>query len=108
VATVTTTTQAASATGQSYPGYLQPPQDSSTAYAFTGQGSTRITVTWSDATYLTLAVTCPAFNQSTGGSSAIALSIPNAQGSCQATLSESSSEDDTLSYTLTITPDSGS
>jgi hypothetical protein len=103
----TTTTQAAGAGGQSYPGYLQPPQDSSTTYGFTGQGATRITVTWSDATYLTLTVTCPADSQSTGGSSAIALSIPDAQGACQATLSESSTEDDQLSYTLTITPDSG-
>ena len=100
--TTTPTTQAP--TGTSYPGYLQPPQDASTTYGFTGQGSTRISVTWSDATYLTLQVTCPGFDQSTGGSSAMALSIPDAQGACSATLSEPTTENDTLSYTLVIGP----
>jgi hypothetical protein len=100
----TSTTQAPSAEGTSYPGFLQPPQDSAATYGFTGQGSTRISATWSDTTYLTLNVTCSGFNQSTGGSSALSMQIPDARGACQAILSESTGETDTLSYTLVIDP----
>jgi hypothetical protein len=103
-APTTSTTQAPSTAGTSYPGFLQPPQDSSATYGFTGQGSTRISATWSDATYLTLNVTCSGFNQSTGGSSALSMQVPDAQGACQAILSETASETDTLSYTLVIDP----
>ncbi len=103
----TTTTTGAGAGSTVYPGYLQPPVNSSTTYAFTGQGPTRITVTWSNGTYLTMAVSCSGFSQNTGGSSALSMSIPDAQGACQATLAEPASETVTLSYTLTITPGSG-
>jgi hypothetical protein len=37
----------------------------------------------------------------------MAMSIPDAQGSCSATLSEPTTENDTLSYTLVIGPGSG-
>lgn len=104
VATTTTTAPAAQANDKIYPGYLQPPQDRSTPYSFTGTGAMRITVTWSGSTYLSLAVSCPGFSQTPGGSSAIAVSIPDATGTCQATLSEPSSEDVTVSYTLSIGP----
>jgi hypothetical protein len=105
--TTTTTTTVPPPSGATYPGYLQPPQNSSNAFSFGGQGPTRVSVTWSGSTYLTLTVTCAGFNQGTGGSSAMALSIPNAQGSCQATVTEPSSESDTLSYTIAIEPTGG-
>jgi hypothetical protein len=103
----TTTAGGPPPTGSTYPGYLQPPQTSSTIYAFSGQGPTRISVTWSGATYLTMSVTCSGFNQSTGGSSAMSMSIPNAQGACQAAVSEPTTENDTLSYTIAIDPTGG-
>jgi hypothetical protein len=103
----TTTAAPPPPSGATYPGYLQPPQTSSNIYAFTGQGPTRISVTWSGATYLTMAVTCSGFNQSTGGSSAMSMSLPNAQGACQATVSEPTTESDTLSYTIAIDPSGG-
>jgi len=99
-----TTTTAASAGGTVYPGYLDPPANSSANYGFAGQGPTRISVTWSNGTYLTMSVSCSGFSQSTGGSSALSMSIPDAQGQCQAILSEPSTENVTLSYTMTITP----
>lgn len=91
----------------SYPGYLQPPQQSSTTYSFTGAGATRISAVWSDATYLTLAVDCGGATENTGGSSALSMSIPDAQGACLATLSEPGTESATVSYTLTISPSGG-
>jgi hypothetical protein len=103
----TTTTTVAGASSTVYPGYLQPPQVSSFTEGFTGQGPTRISVTWSNGTYLTMDVSCAGFSQSTGGSSALSMSIPNAQGACQATLTEPANEDVTLSYTMTITPSGG-
>jgi hypothetical protein len=107
VAATTTTAAPAPPAGSTYPGYLQPPQTSSNVYAFNGQGPTRVAVTWSGATYLTMSVTCSGFNQSTGGSSAMSMSIPNAQGACQATVGEPTTENDTLSYTIAIDPTGG-
>jgi hypothetical protein len=104
-AAVSNTTTPPGVTNQ---GYLQPSLNNSSAtYSFTGQGPSRVSVTWSGSTYLTLQVTCTGFNQSTGGSSAMALSIPNAQGQCQATLSEPTTENTTVSYTLSVTPTGG-
>jgi hypothetical protein len=103
-AAVSNTTSPPGVTNQ---GYLQPPLNSSATYSFNGQGPSRVSVTWSGSTYLTLQVTCTGFNQSTGGSSAMALSIPNAQGACQATVGEPSTESTTLSYTIAITPTGG-
>jgi hypothetical protein len=107
-APTTTTTQAPGAGDTTYPGFFQPPQNSSTTVGFPGQGATRVSATWSDATYLTLNVTCTGFNQSTGGSSALSLTIPDAQGSCQAMLSEPANENDMLTYTLVVSPGNGS
>ncbi len=103
----TTTAGLPPPSGTTYPGYLQPPQTSSNIYSFTGQGATRVSVTWSGATYLTMSVTCSGFDQSTGGSSAMSLSVPDAQGSCQATVSEPTTESNTLSYTIAIDPSGG-
>jgi phage-related protein len=66
-----------------------------------------VSVTWSGSTYLTLGVTCNGFNQNTGGSSAMALSIPNAQGACQAVVSEPTPASTTVMYTIAITPTGG-
>jgi hypothetical protein len=116
VVTTTTTTSAPAATTTTTsvasddtvdPGYLQPPVQRSANFGFTGHGSAQITVTWSNSTYLTLSVSCPSGNQQAGGSSALSLSIPDAEGSCQGTLSEPTDEDSTLSYTITIDPGSG-
>jgi hypothetical protein len=108
VAATTTTTAAPASHESVYPGYLQPPQDSSTTFDFNGQGPTRISATWSNGTYLTLSMNCSgSAAQNTGGSSALSMTVPDAQGDCQATLSEPTSESVTLSYTLTIDPTSG-
>jgi hypothetical protein len=111
---VTTTTVASTSTsGQAAAdrttnqGYLQPPTNASNTYGFTGDGPTEISVTWSGDTYLSLVVTCPDANQSVGGSSAMAASLPDAEGLCQATVSEPTSEDTTLAYTITIGPGNG-
>jgi hypothetical protein len=106
--TTTTTTAPAASNDIVDPGYLQPPTQSSTTFGFTGHGPTRITVTWSNSTYLTLSVSCPSGNQQSGGSSAISLSMTDAEGSCTGTLSEPAAEDTMVSYTITISPGSGS
>jgi hypothetical protein len=105
--TSTTAVPAQPADRSVYPGYLHPPQPASTTYSFTGDGAMRISVTWSGTTYLTLTVSCPGFNQAAGGSSATALSIPDAQGSCQATVGEPADEDAALTFSITIGPASG-
>jgi hypothetical protein len=105
--TSTTTTTQASSGEAVYPGYLQPPSDTSTTYRFNGEGTTEVSVTWSSSTYLSLNVTCSGFNQTTGGSSVISMSIPDAQGTCQAVLSEPAPANAVVSYTLTVNPSSG-
>ena len=62
---------------------------------------------WSGATYLTMEVSCPSGSQSVGGSSAMAASLPDASGSCLATVSEPTSESTALTYTITIGPAGG-
>ncbi|HEY1830052.1 MAG TPA: hypothetical protein VGG38_07415 [Acidimicrobiales bacterium] len=100
----TTTTSSPAPTGSSYQGVLQPPADATAQYGFTGAGSSRVTASWSDSTYMTLSVACSGFSQSTGGSSAAAISVPDAQGDCQATLSDPSSTADTIDYTIEVSP----
>jgi len=88
-------------------GYLDPPVQSSNGYGFTGTGATQIAVLWSGDTYLTLAVSCPNGGQNVGGTSAMEASLPDASGSCRATVSEPASEMASLTYTITIGPASG-
>jgi hypothetical protein len=102
--TTTTTTTSPAPTGSSYQGVLQPPANATAQYGFTGAGSSRVTASWSDSTYMTLSVACTGFSQSTGGSSAAAISVPDAQGDCQAVLSDPSSATDTIDYTIEVSP----
>jgi len=107
----TTTTTAASASQPAdrmqTQGYLDPPLQTSNGYGFTGTGAMQISVLWSGSTYLTMTVSCPSGSRSVGGTSAMAASLPDASGSCRATVSEPSSESATLTYTITIGPAGG-
>ena len=58
-------------------------------------------------TYLTMEVTCPNGDQNVGGTSAMAASLPDASGSCLATVSEPATESTALTYTITIGPAGG-
>jgi hypothetical protein len=111
-ATTTTTTTAApsasvAADRTQTQGYLNPPLQSSNQFGFTGTGAMEISVVWSGDTYLTMAVTCPSGDQNVGGTSAMAASLPDASGSCLATVSEPTSESTSLTYTITIGPAGG-
>jgi hypothetical protein len=66
-----------------------------------------ISVVWSGSTYLTMEVTCPSGDQSSGGTSAMAASLPDASGSCVVTVSEPASESTSLTYTISIGPTGG-
>jgi hypothetical protein len=61
-----------------------------------------VSVTWDNNTQLTLFVSCPDFSQSVGGSSAMAVSLPAAEGSCRATVSEPAPGTTTVAYDITI------
>jgi hypothetical protein len=101
-ATPTGTTPAQSSNAKTTMGYLQPPAVTSSVYAFTSSGPMNVAVTWSTNTQLTLTVSCPAFTQSAGGSSAMAVSLPAAEGSCRATVSEPAPGSTTVAYSITI------
>ncbi len=88
-------------------GYLNPPLQTSGKYGFTGTGAMEVSVVWSGSTYLTMEVSCPSGSQSVGGTAAMAASLPDASGSCLATVSEPSSEATALTYTISIGPASG-
>ena len=108
--TVTTTTGPSSATPADRiqtQGYLSPPLQTSNAYGFTGTGAMQISVVWSGDTYLTMTVSCPNGGQNVGGTSAMAASLPDASGTCRATVSEPTTESTSLTYTITIGPAGG-
>ena len=88
-------------------GYLNPPLQPSNQFGFTGAGAMEVSVVWSGNTYLTMEVSCPSGDQSVGGTSAMAASLPDASGSCLATVSEPTSESTSLTYTITIGPAGG-
>jgi hypothetical protein len=112
-ATTTTTTTAAAAQPAlpsdrtQTQGVLNPPVQTSGRYGFTGAGAMQVSVVWSSDTYLTLDVECPSGDQSAGGTSAMATSIPDASGSCVATVSEPATESTALTYTIAISPTGG-
>jgi hypothetical protein len=109
-ATATTTTEPSAvvaADRTQTQGYLNPPLSPSNQFGFTGSGATEISVVWSGNTYLTLNVSCPSGDQDVGGTSAMAASLPDADGSCLATVSEPASESTSLTYTITIGPAGG-
>ena len=108
--TTTTTTDASPAVPADRTqtqGYLDPPVQTSNAFGFTGTGAMEVSVVWSGDTYLTMKVSCPSGDQSVGGTSAMAASLPDASGSCLATVSEPASESTSLTYTITIGPAGG-
>jgi hypothetical protein len=88
-------------------GYLNPPLDADNKYGFTGTGAMVVSVVWSGDTYLSLQVSCPSGDQSAGGTSAMEASLPDASGSCVATVSEPASETTSLTYTISIGPAGG-
>jgi len=88
-------------------GYLNPPTESSGRFGFTGAGAMEISVVWSGNTYLTMQVSCPNGGQSVGGTAAMAASLPDASGSCLATVTEPTSETTSLTYTISIGPAGG-
>jgi hypothetical protein len=111
---VTTTTapsqgssQQPATSSRQYEGYLNPPLQTSQAFVFTGAGATDVSVVWSGTTYLTMVVSCPTGGQTVGGTSAMQATLPDAAGSCRATVSEPSSESTTLTFTITIGPPGG-
>jgi hypothetical protein len=106
--TTTTTTAPAVPTGPTgSQGVIQPPQQRSSSTGFTGAGATQVSVVWSGATYLTMEVSCPNGSQSVGGTGTMAATLPDASGSCLATVSEPSTESTTLTYTMSIGPAGG-
>jgi len=109
-ATTTTSTEpsaAVAADRTQTQGYLNPPLQSSNQFGFTGAGAMEVSVVWSGNTYLTMEVSCPSGNQSVGGTSAMAASLPDASGNCLATVSEPTSESTSLTYTISIGPAGG-
>jgi hypothetical protein len=109
LATTTTTgaSAAVAADRTQTQGYLNPPTEPSNKFGFTGAGAMEISVVWSGNTYLTMQVSCPNGGQSVGGTAAMAASLPDASGSCLATVTEPSSETTSLTYTISIGPAGG-
>jgi hypothetical protein len=105
--TTTTAQPAVPADRTQTQGILNPPVQTSGRYGFTGTGAMQVSVVWSGDTYLTLDVDCPNGDQSAGGTSAMAASIPDATGSCVATVSEPATESTALTYTIAISPTGG-
>jgi hypothetical protein len=107
VPTTTTTVGSPPSGAGSHQGVIEPPAQRSSSVGFTGTGAMQISVVWSGPTYLTMQVSCPSGTQNVGGSSAMAASLPDASGSCLATVSEPASESTALTYTITIGPSGG-
>jgi hypothetical protein len=103
----TTTTEPSAVPAYRNEGYLDPPSETSHQYGFTGTGAMEISVVWSDETHLTMEVSCANGSQSVGGNSAMAASLPDATGSCLATVSEPAPETTPLTYTISIGPAGG-
>ena len=110
VAPVTTTTGVSgvvAADRTQTQGYLNPPTEPSNKFGFTGTGAMEVSVVWSGSTYLTMQVSCPNGGQNVGGTAAMAASLPDASGSCLATVTEPTSETASLTYTISIGPAGG-
>jgi hypothetical protein len=89
---------------QSDDGYLQPPNDTTAIYAFNGNGPTTISATWSPQAELTLTATCANNTQSAQGSGSVDLTLSDAQGACQVTLTEPTDDTADVIFTLIIDP----
>jgi hypothetical protein len=88
-------------------GSLQQPDDASASFAFTGEGSMVVAVSWTPSTTLSLTVTCPSGAQVQQGTTTISMVIPDAEGPCDLSLKEMLVESVPVSYTFTIGPESG-
>ncbi|HXY28221.1 MAG TPA: hypothetical protein VEH82_08065 [Acidimicrobiales bacterium] len=113
--TTTTTTAQPATTSASAPaavpadrtqaqGDLDPPLTTTNEFAFTGSGAMEVSVVWSGGSYLAMEVSCPGASQSVGGTDAMAATLPEAVGSCTATVSEPPAENASVTYTITIEP----
>ena len=71
---------------------------------FTGTGAMEVSVAWSGPTSLTMLVACPGSSRSAEGNSTMAVTLPDATGTCQATVAEPTSESVAVTYTITIGP----
>jgi hypothetical protein len=89
-------------------GDLQQPDDASASYPFNGSGAVTVRATWTVDTPLTLTVTCPGGSQSTQGTESAQVTISDANGACDATLSETVVDYDPVPYTLIVGPADGS
>ncbi len=102
-ATTTPPTVAASANGtDTFPGNLEYPENISAQYPVTTGGGVTATADWSGASDLTLAVACPGDQGSRNGPSGLSVSVGGSAGTCTVTLSEPSSVQATVSYSLTV------
>ncbi len=117
--TTTTTTAPPATTTTTSPGvaqpdnrseteaYLDPPVHTSSNFGFAGTGAMQVSVVWSGATYLSMNVNCPSGNQNVGGTGAMQVTLPDASGECQATVSEPAPGSTSLTFTITIGPAGG-
>jgi len=111
----TTTTAPAAATEpptaptETKGGSLQQPNLATASYPFSASGAMQVSATWTPAaTTLSLTVTCNAVTQGAQeGSSPLTVSLPDADGPCEATLKETVVEYDAVPYSLTIGPAQG-
>ena len=89
-------------------GSLQQPDLSTASYPFSGVGSMQVSASWSPAsTTLSVTVTCPAGTLTEEATTTLTVAIPDADGACEATIKETSSTYEAVSYTLTIGPTQG-
>ena len=103
-APTTTTTQVALPSDRSEDeGYLTPPGQTAQVFDFSGSGT--ISVLWSGDVYLSMTVACPDGSQTQGGTGGIAIAI-DSTASCQATVSEPSSESTAVTFDISG-PDGG-
>ena len=105
--TTTSTTPAAVAADRTQDqGYLNPPLQTSNKFGFTGSGAMEISVVWSGSTYLTMEVTCPSGEQTSGGLGHGRLP-PRRQRELHRHGQQPTSESTSLTYTISIGPAGG-
>jgi hypothetical protein len=94
---------------QTYPGNLEYPDNVSATYQVTTSGATAATATWSGTPELVLSISCPGGQAQQSGTTGLSVSAPartSADGdeTCSITLSEPSSVEATVSYSLSVEP----
>ena len=104
---VVTTSPSATGSLESYPGYLEAPDDISSSYPVSNPGGTVVaTANWSGSTYLSLSIDCPSAHQESSGTSGLSISTSSYDSSCNITLQEPTNISGTVVYTLTISKQS--